>query len=124
MQATYRREIAEWARIAEIANENTFLLDHVDFWGHPDADMLEIGNGNLTLAENRAHFALWAVMKSPLLIGTPVCVKIAGSWSITDIHEARFNHLSPFDHPEESVPTCFQSRPRYWGSSSSLQMGL
>lgn len=65
--------IAEWVRIAEIANENTFLLDYVDFWGHPDPDMLEVGNGNLTLAENRAHFALWAAMKSPLLIGTPVC---------------------------------------------------
>ncbi|KAJ5321836.1 Aldolase-type TIM barrel [Penicillium brevicompactum] len=62
----------EWVRIAEIANENTFLLDYVDFWGHPDPDMLEVGNGNLTLAENRAHFALWAAMKSPLLIGTPL----------------------------------------------------
>ncbi|KAA8642902.1 glycoside hydrolase family 27 protein [Aspergillus tanneri] len=59
-----------WSRIAEIANENTFLLNDVDFWGHPDPDMLEIGNGNLTMAENRAHFALWAAMKSPLIIGT------------------------------------------------------
>ncbi|THC89257.1 hypothetical protein EYZ11_011290 [Aspergillus tanneri] len=62
--------IATWSRIAEIANENTFLLNDVDFWGHPDPDMLEIGNGNLTMAENRAHFALWAAMKSPLIIGT------------------------------------------------------
>lgn len=44
----------------------------VDFWGHNDPDMLEVGNGNLTLAENRAHFALWAAMKSPLIIGTAV----------------------------------------------------
>ncbi|KAL2834795.1 glycoside hydrolase superfamily [Aspergillus pseudoustus] len=61
---------AEWARIAEIANMNSFLMNYVDFWGRPDPDMLEVGNGNLTLAENRAHFALWAVMKGPLLIGT------------------------------------------------------
>jgi alpha-galactosidase len=40
------------------------------FWGHNDWDMLEVGNGNLTLEENRSHFALWAAMKSPLLIGT------------------------------------------------------
>jgi alpha-galactosidase len=64
---------AEWSRIAEIANENSFLMNYVGFWGHPDPDMLEVGNGNLTLAENRAHFALWAAMKSPLIIGTPVC---------------------------------------------------
>eukprot|EP00041_Stephanoeca_diplocostata_P008679 m.128482 g.128482 ORF g.128482 m.128482 type:complete len:489 (+) comp17429_c0_seq15:1291-2757(+) len=34
-----------------------------------DADMLEIGNGALTVAEQRSHFALWCVMKSPLIIG-------------------------------------------------------
>lgn len=48
-------------------------MNYANFWGHPDPDMLEVGNGNLTLAENRAHFALWAIMKSPLIIGTPVC---------------------------------------------------
>ncbi|KAL5319275.1 hypothetical protein ACEPPN_012325 [Leptodophora sp. 'Broadleaf-Isolate-01'] len=60
----------DWARIAEILNENSFLLNYVDFWGHNDADMLHIGNGNLTLQESRSHFAFWAVTKSPLIIGT------------------------------------------------------
>lgn len=31
---------------------------------------LQVGNGALTMAEQRAHFALWALMKAPLLIGT------------------------------------------------------
>ncbi len=31
---------------------------------------LQVGNGALTTAEQRAHFALWALMKAPLLIGT------------------------------------------------------
>lgn len=60
----------EWPRILEILNENSFLLNNVDFWSHSDSDMLEVGNGNLSLAEARSHFALWAAMKSPLLIGT------------------------------------------------------
>lgn len=34
-----------------------------------DPDMLEVGNGDLTLGEQRAHFALWAVLKAPLLVG-------------------------------------------------------
>lgn len=63
---------ATWTRIAEIANENSFYMNYANFWGYPDPDMLEVGNGNLTLAENRAHFALWAMMKAPLIIGTPV----------------------------------------------------
>ena len=28
-----------------------------------------VGNGKLSPGEQRAHFALWAVMKSPLLVG-------------------------------------------------------
>jgi alpha-galactosidase len=61
---------ADFPRILEILNENSFKLDTTDFWGHSDPDMLEVGNGALTFEETRTHFALWAAMKSPLLIGT------------------------------------------------------
>lgn len=45
-------------------------MNSVNFWGHNDADMLEVGNGNLSPAEERTHFAFWSAMKSPLIIGT------------------------------------------------------
>ena len=44
-----------------IDQRNLLLIDDVQ---------LEVGNGNLTTEECRSHFALWAIMKSPLLIGT------------------------------------------------------
>ncbi|RDI78301.1 hypothetical protein Vi05172_g11760 [Venturia inaequalis] len=59
-----------WRNVKEILNSHSFTLNYVNFWGHGDADMLEVGNGGLTLAEQRTHFSLWAAMKSPLLIGT------------------------------------------------------
>ena len=31
--------------------------------------MLEVGNGKLTLAENRTHFSMWAMLAAPLLAG-------------------------------------------------------
>jgi len=34
-----------------------------------DPDMLEVGNGELTLAENRSHFSMWAMLAAPLLAG-------------------------------------------------------
>jgi alpha-galactosidase len=34
-----------------------------------DPDMLEVGNGDLTQDENRAHFALWAMLAAPLMAG-------------------------------------------------------
>ena len=51
---------------------NSFLSNYGDFYGHNDPDMLEVGNGNITLEETRTQFALWAMMKSPLLIGTDI----------------------------------------------------
>ena len=38
--------------------------------GHwPDLDMLEVGNDVFTEAEEQTHFSLWAIAKSPLVIG-------------------------------------------------------
>jgi len=34
-----------------------------------DPDMLEVGNGSLTLTESRAHFSLWAMLAAPLIAG-------------------------------------------------------
>ena len=38
-----------------------------DHWN--DMDMLEVGNGGLTLEEEKTHFALWAILNSPLILG-------------------------------------------------------
>jgi alpha-galactosidase len=34
-----------------------------------DPDMLEVGNGGLTLEENRSHFSFWALFAAPLMAG-------------------------------------------------------
>jgi alpha-galactosidase len=34
-----------------------------------DPDMLEVGNGRLSLNENRSHFSMWALLAAPLLAG-------------------------------------------------------
>ena len=39
-------------------------------WNDPDS--LQVGNGGLTAAEERAHFSLWALIKAPLLLGFDV----------------------------------------------------
>eukprot|EP01016_Furgasonia_blochmanni_P022444 TRINITY_DN2445_c0_g1_i26.p1 TRINITY_DN2445_c0_g1~~TRINITY_DN2445_c0_g1_i26.p1 ORF type:complete len:550 (+),score=12.78 TRINITY_DN2445_c0_g1_i26:147-1796(+) len=40
--------------------------------GWNDLDMLEVGNGGATTSEYEAHFALWSLLKSPLLIGCDI----------------------------------------------------
>lgn len=34
-----------------------------------DPDMLEVGNGGMTVPEYRAHFSLWAILAAPLIAG-------------------------------------------------------
>ena len=40
--------------------------------GWNDPDMLEVGNGNLTIDENISHFSLWCMMCAPLILGNDV----------------------------------------------------
>ncbi|CAG7934823.1 unnamed protein product [Penicillium nalgiovense] len=35
----------------------------------PDLDMMEVGNNVLTTPEEQTHFSMWAILKSPLVIG-------------------------------------------------------
>ena len=37
-----------------------------------DPDMMQVGNGNLTETENRAHFTLWCMLSAPLILGNDV----------------------------------------------------
>jgi alpha-galactosidase len=37
-----------------------------------DPDMLEVGNGEMTHAESRAHFSLWCMLAAPLIAGNDV----------------------------------------------------
>lgn len=98
---------SNWPRIAEILNENSFLLNHVNFWGHNDPDMLEIGNGDLTLEENRSHFAFWAAMKGPLIIGTDLSVLSSDYLSIL-----KNKYLLAFSQDEVFGPPAM---PYKWG---------
>jgi alpha-galactosidase len=60
---------ANWGSIVDIINQNAGLAKYAGPGHWNDPDMLEVGNGKLTLAENRAHFSMWAILAAPLLAG-------------------------------------------------------
>jgi hypothetical protein len=39
---------------------------------YADPDMLEVGNGQLSPNENRAHFSLWCFLSAPLILGNDI----------------------------------------------------
>jgi len=73
---------AWWSSLASIINENSFFASATDFYGRNDLDILEVGNGDLTYDESKAHFTAWAFMKSPLLISTDLSVATEQTLSI------------------------------------------
>jgi alpha-galactosidase len=60
---------AKWDRIYAIVNMQAGLESYAGPGHWNDPDMLEVGNGSLTPAENRTHFSLWAMLAAPLLAG-------------------------------------------------------
>ncbi|TFK68348.1 glycoside hydrolase family 27 protein [Pluteus cervinus] len=60
----------KWDSLANIINFNSFITQATDFSGRNDLDMLQLGNGGLTYEESKSHFTAWALMRSPLFIGT------------------------------------------------------
>jgi alpha-galactosidase len=59
----------EWDRIYAIVSQQSGLESYAGPGHWNDPDMLEVGNGKLSLAENRTHFSLWAILAAPLLAG-------------------------------------------------------
>ena len=58
-----------WDRIYSIVSQQAGLESYAGPGHWNDPDMLEVGNGKLTLAENRTHFSMWAMLAAPLLAG-------------------------------------------------------
>jgi alpha-galactosidase len=58
-----------WDRMTLIGFSQAGLAKYAGPGHWNDPDMLEVGNGKLTLDENRTHMSLWVLLASPLLAG-------------------------------------------------------
>ena len=63
---------AQWSRVTDIVDINAPLAAQAGPGHWNDADMLEVGVPGLTPTEWRSHFALWALMGSPLIAGNDI----------------------------------------------------
>ncbi len=58
-----------WESVVWIIGANSRHADAAGPGGWNDPDMLEVGNGGMTLDEYKTHFSLWAIMAAPLMAG-------------------------------------------------------
>jgi alpha-galactosidase len=60
---------SNWGSIYDIISQQAGLAKYAGPGHWNDPDMLEVGNGHLSTAENRSHFSMWALLAAPLLAG-------------------------------------------------------
>jgi len=62
----------DYAAMSKIGFDQNGAPHNVGPGGWNDPDMLEVGNGGMSLDEYRTHMSLWALMAAPLLLGDDV----------------------------------------------------
>jgi alpha-galactosidase len=60
---------ATWASVVNHIDAAVPLAAYARPGGFNDPDMLEVGNGELTSSEMRAHFSVWSILSAPLIAG-------------------------------------------------------
>jgi alpha-galactosidase len=63
---------ARWSSMLRIVDHNAGLAPYARPGAWNDPDMLQVGNGGLTVTEGRSMFSLWSMMAAPLIVGTDV----------------------------------------------------
>ncbi|KAG5730686.1 putative alpha-galactosidase B [Termitomyces sp. T112] len=113
-----------WSYITSIININVAHISATTFYAHNDMDMMEIGNGALTIQEQRTHFAAWAFLKSPILLGTDLSLLNITQLAIIKNAELLAFHqdttigtaATPF---EATTTTPTTTPPEYYSGASS-----
>jgi alpha-galactosidase len=98
-----------WQSIYSILNEQAGLSKYAGPGHWNDPDMLEVGNGKLSLAENRTHFSMWAMLAAPLLAGndlphmTPEVLSILTNRDVIAIDQDRLGHEATHAYSDGEV---------------------
>jgi alpha-galactosidase len=122
----------DWASIQRIGSSAQGLAKYAGPGGFNDLDMLIIGNNKLTENEERLHFGLWAIAKSPLILGnnlnsiSAASLAIIKNKGIIDINQDKLGKAADTFRPSGSPnPVSGQIYPYWTGPlSDGVVIGL
>lgn len=89
--------------VLNILNKVAPFADRGEPGGWNDLDMLEVGQGGMSDEEYKAHFTMWALLKSPLLIGTNICTLSPSSLTILNNPAVIAINQDPLGRPARRV---------------------
>lgn len=122
----------DWDSVVRIGSKAAGLADFAGPGGFNDLDMLIIGNDVLTEPQERLHFGLWAICKSPLILGTDLStisdasLAIVKNKGIIDINQDELGAAATtFVPPGAPEPVNGEVYP-YWAGplSDGVAIGL
>lgn len=58
--------------MTSILDRQSGLQPYAGKGGWNDPDLLQVGKGNMTFNEYYVQFAMWSILKSPLIIGANI----------------------------------------------------
>ncbi|RYP63035.1 hypothetical protein DL771_009450 [Monosporascus sp. 5C6A] len=123
---------ATWASISSIAAAAGDLAKYAGPGGFNDLDMMEVGNKGLTTQEERTHMGIWAMAKSPIILGTDLTqiksssLEILKNKAIIAINQDPLGKAAGYFQPKgASAPVSGQLYP-YWAGplSDGVVVGL
>ncbi|KAL1860551.1 hypothetical protein Daus18300_009184 [Diaporthe australafricana] len=77
-----------WRSIWRITNQVVPYYKHTGVGKYADMDMLIVGLKALSLEEEKFHFGMWAINKSPLTVGAPMDTSLAPAASLNLLKNA------------------------------------
>jgi alpha-galactosidase len=103
-----------WSSMTSLLDQNNRWASYAAPGGWNDPDMLEVGNGHMTTAEYRAHFSLWCLMKSPLLVGCDITKMSADTLAILTAPEVIAVNQDPLGVQGSLITSKLMQRPAGW----------
>ncbi|KFH41533.1 alpha-galactosidase B-like protein [Hapsidospora chrysogenum ATCC 11550] len=122
----------DWESVVRIGAKASEIPEYSGPGGFNDLDMLFVGNGVLTEPQERLHFGLWAIAKSPLVIGADLnalpesSLKILSNKDIIDVNQDPLGIAAGiFQPPNAPGPVRGEIYP-YWAGplSDGVVIGL
>ncbi|KAH6621635.1 glycoside hydrolase superfamily [Chaetomium sp. MPI-SDFR-AT-0129] len=122
----------DWASIERIASAAGSIAQYSGPGGFNDLDMLYLGSSKISAAEGRLHFGLWAIAKSPLVLGLDLdnipsdTLKLVSNKGLIDINQDSLGKAAaPFRPSGSPEPVNGKIYP-YWAGplSDGVVIGL
>lgn len=122
----------DWASVIRIGSAAAGMAEYAAPGGFNDLDMMQISNGALNPAQERTHMGIWAIAKSPIILGMDLSkisdssLAIIRNKGILDINQDELGRAATYFQPPGAPSPVDGELYPYWAGplSDGVVVGL